>query len=73
VREVGVAIPNLVFLGLTISEICLLIRTDRQTDGHGYIDSASDADQEYVSFMGSATPSSASFAHFLYHKLNIPI
>jgi len=28
-------------------------QTDRQTDGHCYIDSAIDADQEYIYFMGS--------------------
>jgi len=34
-------------------------KTERQvcveTDGHGYIDSSSDADQEYIYFMGSET------------------
>ena len=52
-------------VALTISEICLFIRTDgqtdRQTDGHGYIDSAVDADQEYIYFMGSETPPSACY------------
>jgi len=33
--------------------------TDRQTDGHGYVDSAGDADQEYIYFLRSATPPSA--------------
>jgi len=26
----------------------LSVHTDRRTDGHGYIDSASDPDQEYI-------------------------
>jgi len=29
--------------------------TDRRTDGHVYIDSAVDADQEYIYFMGPVT------------------
>ncbi|XP_050743901.1 uncharacterized protein LOC127011036 [Drosophila biarmipes] len=28
-------------------------KTERRTNGHGYIDSSSDADQEYIYFMGS--------------------
>jgi len=38
--------------------------SDRRTDGYGYIDSAVDADQEYIYFMGSATPPSSCYAHF---------
>jgi len=34
-----------------------------KTDGHRYIDSAIDADEEYIYFIGSATPSSACYAH----------
>jgi len=49
-----------VLLGLTISEILLLTRTD----GHGYIDSASRPDQEYIYFMESATPPSARYILF---------
>jgi len=33
-----------VFLGFIISEILLFTRTDRGTDGYGYIDSDSDSD-----------------------------
>jgi len=40
----------------------VFIQTDRQADGHCYIDSAIDADQEYIYFMGSATPPSACYA-----------
>jgi len=46
-------------------------KRDRQTDGHGYINSAVDADQEYIYFMASATPSSACYAHL--HICNRPI
>jgi len=42
----------------------------RGTDGHGYIDSAVYADQEYIKFMGSATPPSVCYTHF--HKRNRP-
>jgi len=41
-----------------------------QTDRHGYIDLAVDADQEYIHFMGSATPPSACYTHL--HKGNRP-
>jgi len=41
-------------------------RTDRQAEGHGYIDSAVDADQAYIYFMGSVTPPSACYAHFIF-------
>jgi len=34
-------------------------QTDRGTDGHCDIDSADDADQEHIYFMGSATPPSS--------------
>jgi len=33
----------------------LSVHTNRRTDGHGQIDSASEADQEYIYFMGSET------------------
>jgi len=36
--------------------------TQKGTDGHGYIDSAVDADQEYIYFMGSAVIDP--FVHF---------
>jgi len=45
--------------------------TDRRTDGHGYIDSGFDADQEYIYFTGSAMPPSVCYAHL--HTRNIPI
>jgi len=45
--------------------------TDGRTNGYGYIDSAVDADQEYIYFMGSATHPSACYAHL--HKRNSPI
>jgi len=32
--------------------------TDGQIDGHGHIDSAVDADQEYIYFVGSVRPPS---------------
>jgi len=37
-------------------------RTGGQADGYVYIDSAVDADQGYMYFMGSATPPSACYA-----------
>jgi len=45
-------------------------RTDRHIDGHDYIHLAVYADQEYIHFMGSATPSSACYTHL--HKSNKP-
>jgi len=39
-------------------------QTDKQTDGHGYIDSAVDDDQEHINFMGSATPPTACYTLF---------
>jgi len=45
-------------------------RTDRQIGGHDYIDSAVDADQELIYFMGSATPPSTCYTHL--HKRNKP-
>jgi len=42
-----------------------------QTDGHGYIDSAIDADQEYMYSMATATAPSACYPLF-FHKLNRP-
>jgi len=39
----------------------LSVHTDRRTDGHGYIDSASDPDQEYIYFMRSETLPSACY------------
>lgn len=51
-NKIGFSMPNLVVLALKVFEI-LFIQTDRQTVGHGYIDSAIDADQEYMYFVGS--------------------
>jgi len=45
-------------------------KRNRQIDGHGYIDSAVDAEQEYIYFMGSAMPPSSCYAHS--HKRNRP-
>jgi len=40
---------------------------------HGYNDSAVDADQEYIYFMGSATPPSAYYGHFFCTNLIGPL
>jgi len=49
--------PNPNSLALIVSQISAFIRTD----GHGYIDSASDPDEEYIYFVGSETLPSACF------------
>jgi len=41
--------------------------TDRRTDGHGYIDSAVDADQEYILY-GVCHASLCLFRTFFLHK-----
>jgi len=51
-------VPNPNRLALMVSEFSDLWtrgQTDRRTEGHGKIDSASDPDQEYIYFMGSET------------------
>jgi len=48
-------------------------RTDIQTDGHGYIDSAVDAVQEYIYLMGSVTPPSACYALFFCTNVVDPV
>jgi len=55
-------------LAFIVSEISAFLRTD----GHGYIDSASDPDQEYtrIYFMGSEALPSASY--ILSHEYSIP-
>jgi len=65
VQILEVFTPNLVLLGLTISEILLLTRTD----GHGYIDLACRPDQEY---MVSATPPSACYILLFLTNLIYP-
>jgi len=49
--------PNPSIVAPIVSEISAFIRTD----GHGYIDSASDPNQEYIYFMGSETLPSACY------------
>jgi len=39
----------------------LRVHLDGRTDGHGYIDSASDPEQDYIYFMGSETLPSACY------------
>jgi len=46
--------------------------THGQTSGHNYIDLASDADQEYIYFMGSFTPTFDYIIYLTgYKKLNM--
>jgi len=59
-----------VFSSYSLRDLGDTKRTDRRKHGHGYIDSASDAVQEYIYFMGSATAPSACYTHL--HKLNRP-
>lgn len=54
-NAVGVCAPHLVDLAPIVSETLLFRRTDR--DGRGYIDSAVNADQKYIHFIGSVMPS----------------
>jgi len=49
--------PNPSIVAPIVSEISAFIRTD----GHGWIDSASDPDQEYIYFMESETLTSACY------------
>jgi len=58
--------PNLNSLALIVSEISAFIRTN----GHGYIDSATDPDQEYMYFMASETLPSA--CYILSDESSIP-
>jgi len=52
--------------GFIVSETTAFIRTD----GHGWIDSASDPDQKYIYFMGSETLLSA--CYILSDESSIP-
>jgi len=70
VRSSGICKPNLNSLAPIVSEISAFFRTDRRTDGHGLIDSASDPDQEYIYFMGSETLPSA--CYILSDESSIP-
>jgi len=58
--------PNPSIVALTVSEISAF----KRTDGHGWIDSASDPDQEYIYFMGSETLPSA--CYILSDEYSIP-
>jgi len=53
-------------LPFIVSKISAFIRTD----GHGYIDSTSDPDQEYIHFMESGTLSSS--CYILFHEISTP-
>jgi len=46
-----ICMPNPSIVACVVSEMSAFIRTD----GHGYIDLASDPDQEYIYFVGSET------------------
>jgi len=77
VRSSGICMPNLNSLARIVSEILAIIRTDRQTDRQtdrrtdGWIDSASDPDQEYINFMGSETLPST--CYILSDESSIPL
>jgi len=69
VRSSGICTPSLNSLALPRSQRSSG-RTDRRTNGHGFIDAASDPDQEYIYFIRSETLPSA--CYILSDETSIP-